>query len=307
MTKSMTKHSMTKRVKSLRILATAGFLALSVQAAAFGWGKTGHRIVGQIAENHLSGTAAGKVKEITGGRSLAQIANWPDFIRSERSWSCSYPWHYINVEDWEAIEDALPRKGSFRDCRLPKDVELPQNLIAAIDFFSEILAGDETKRAAFVQLAEMNGAEHYADSVELSALSFLVHFIGDLHQPLHVGRGGDLGGNKVAVLWFGEDSNLHSVWDEGLIEYENLSYTEFAAFLEAESKDVDLGNLKDVIAWAEDARRIRPHVYEIYGWTDRESHLPDLGYQYTHDQRTVVHEGLYRAGRRLAARLSSIF
>lgn len=298
---------MTKRVTCLRVLGVAALLALSIDASAFGWGMNGHRIVAQIGEDHLSETAAEQVKRITGGRSLAQIANWPDFIRSEPSWDCAKAWHYLTVEDGETVEEALQRKGDFRGCKVPSGVDLPQNIVQAIEFFTAVLAGDQDKRNAFVKLAEANGARFYADSVELSALSFLVHFVGDIHQPLHVGRGGDQGGNRVAVNWFGEDSNLHTVWDSRLIDGQSLSYTEFAAFLEAEGESFDLGDLNNALSWAKESNSVRFQVYEIYGYTSRENRLPDLSYQYAHDQIRLVEEGLYRGGRRLAARLSSIF
>jgi len=298
---------MTKIVTCLRVPGIAILLVLSVEVPAFGWGMNGHRIVAQIGEDHLSEAAAEQVNRITGGRSLAQIANWPDFVRSEPSWDCAKPWHYLTVEDGQPFEEALQKKGDFRGCKVPSGIVLPQNIVEAIDFFTAVLAGDPDKRAAFVKLAEANGAKFYADSVELSALSFLVHLVGDIHQPLHVGRGGDLGGNKVAVNWFGEASNLHSVWDTELVDGQNLSYTEFAAFLEAEGGNVDLGDPIDAVAWAKESNGLRFQVYEIYAYTSRDNQLPDLSYQYAHDQIRLVQDGLYRGGRRLASRLVSIF
>ena len=58
-------------------------------------------------------------------------------------------------------------------------------------------------------------------------LRLLIHIVGDVHQPLHVGRKGDRGGNDIKVTWFGESSNLHKIWDEGLIDNQQLSYTEY--------------------------------------------------------------------------------
>jgi hypothetical protein len=131
--------------------------------------------------------------------------------------------------------------------------------------------------------------------------------VGDVHQPLHVGRGGDLGGHRVSVNWFGEVSNLHGSWDEGLIESEHLSYSEFVDFLEAEQgRGLAVGNLDDVKAWAEESRKVRFKVYEIYGKTSRDNHLPELSYQYAHDQMELLEARLYKGGRRLAARLDEV-
>lgn len=292
------------------IVATA-LLAWCSQGMAFGWGATGHRIVAAIGENHLSDAARAGVSDLAGDMSLAQIATWPDFIRSESQWNCSQPWHFLTVEDWETTEEAARGTGEFRNCKLPElpdGSSLPQNVVQAIDFFSAILQGNEEASDAFERLADANSARFLNDSLELSALSFLVHLIGDVHQPLHVGRGQDRGGNKVWVNWFGELSNLHSSWDEGLIAAEKLSYTEFVAFLEAAMGSADdFGSLSDTLAWADESRKARFQVYQIYADLDYDNHLPDLSYQYAHDQSELLEQRLYRGGRRAAARLNAIF
>lgn len=289
---------------------------LSAADTVLAWGTSGHRITAQVAEDHLSPAARQAISEITGPRSLAQIATWPDFVRSDASWNCSQPWHFLTVEDDEAIDEAVEREVEFRNCSLPKDVDLPQNVVQGIEFFTAILEGDEQARSAFQKLVEHTGASYYDDSLELTALTFLVHLTGDVHQPLHVGRGGDLGGNRVAVNWFDEVSNLHSTWDEGLISKENLSFSEFVRFLEAEEgEEFANGTLggegaaqaTDPRKWAQGSRDVRLEVYEIYGSTSFDNHLPNLSYQYSHDHIGTVKARLYLGGRHLATRLNQIF
>ena len=73
---------------------------------AFSWGMIGHRVVGEIASRHLTKTASKEVKNLLGNESLAMSSNWPDFIRSDKSWNKSHPWHYVNVEDGQTYETA---------------------------------------------------------------------------------------------------------------------------------------------------------------------------------------------------------
>ena len=140
----------------------------------------------------------------------------------------------------------------------------------------------ETRRH-FEELMAANGAAPREGSVELTALCFLAHFVTDLHQPLHVGRADDRGGNSVKVNFFGEIKELHSVWDRGLIASQGLSFTEFKAFLDAElAGSVEAGD-GGPLDWAQESLEYRPRVYEIWHRTDRENYLPDLGYRYVYD------------------------
>ena len=132
------------------------------------------------------------------------------------------------------------------------------------------------------------------------ALKFLVHLVGDIHQPLHVGRREDRGGNLIQVQWFGEPSNLHKVWDEQLIEAEKLSFSEFAAFLTPPTA-------AEVEAWqqATDPRLgTRGHASAAPGvchwrWT--------VGLRLYLKQMPTVKARLLRAGVRLAGLLNTIF
>ncbi len=181
----------------LRRLSTAvpPVLFLVLPAAAAAWGPTGHRVVGQIAEDHLSAAARRGVEALIGPESLAEAATWADEIRSDPTWDKAAPWHYISIDDGETLETT--RRSSDGD------------VLWAIHHFSDVLRSADASH-------EEKG----------EALKFLVHFVGDVHQPLHVGRRADQGGNSVQVSWFGETTNLHRVWDSEMIDHEGLSFTE---------------------------------------------------------------------------------
>ncbi len=244
-------------------------LLLLTPATAHGWGYVGHRVVAQIAANHLSEDAERAVAELLGTENLPRVAIWADQIRSDPTWKHAGVWHYISVEDGEVVPGAE---------RNPDG-----DVLAAMDRCVAVLRNPEADRA---------------DRVE--ALKFLVHFVGDVHQPLHVGRRGDRGGNSVKVQWYGEPGNLHSVWDSGLIESQKLSYSEFAEHLDhPTAAQIAAWQGAGRQRWAEESKALRPRVYDIGDG--------DLGYVYTYVNLPLVEQRLLQAGVRLAGLLNEIF
>ena len=286
--------------KSTRRYAAMVVLAglLLAPRVALAWGGKGHRISGLVAQEALSDKTRLAVREIAGARTLEMLATWPDFVKSDPAWGFAYTWHWVSVEDDATLEEVLA--GSARTME-------PDNVVEAIGYLRAILAGDDERRSNFEELMSSNGAAPREGSVELTALCFLVHFVGDVHQPLHVGRAGDQGGNSIAVNFFGEIKKLHSVWDSGLIERRGLSFTEFTRFLDAELAgrvDPGTGGPEE---WAQESRAYRPRLYEIWGRTSRDNHLPELSYRYVYDHIGTVNRHLYLGGLRLAGLLNSIY
>lgn len=132
-----------------------------------------------------------------------------------------------------------------------------------------------------------------------TALAFLIHFIGDLHQPLHVGRDEDEGGNKIVVYWFGDKTNLHSVWDTKFIESQEYSYTEYAKLL-------DIATDEKVKEWQNSPMEDwfwESHVAsdQIYDASPAES---KLSYSYNFKFQSMMNEQLLKGGVRLAKLLN---
>jgi nuclease S1 len=244
-------------------------LLILVPGVAFPWGANGHRAVGRIAEHHLSAAAARGVAAILGGESLAQASTWPDEIRSDPAWDRAKPWHYVTIPDGETYESSVKSPDG--------------DVVEAIARFTRVLQDPQAT------------AE---DKVE--GLRFLVHFVGDLHQPLHVGKPGDQGGNLVKVTWFGEPTNLHAVWDEKIIESEKLSFSELADFIdhptESEVRAWQSGGLPD---WVKESMDLRARVYAIGDGK--------LGYLYAYQNGPLVKRRLLQAGIRLAGLLNAMF
>ncbi|MEZ4931966.1 MAG: S1/P1 nuclease [Saprospiraceae bacterium] len=160
----------------------------------------------------------------------ARIANedcYLLFIRSEKSWDFTKNWHFATINPDETVEEYIEKN--------KKDPKI-NDVIEAIELMKAILAGDQEKTKMFDEMIDDNKAARLKGSTKATALAFLVHFIGDVHQPMHVGKNNDYGGNKIIVQFFDKRSNLHSVWDEGIIEKEQLSFTEFSNFINKLSK-----------------------------------------------------------------------
>lgn len=231
-------------------------------SGAFAWGDLGHRVVGRIAQTHLSPEATRGVQELLGTETLAQASTWADFIRSDPDWRKADDWHWVTIPDGMTYEET--EKNPRGD------------LIEALRRFEETLADDSRP---------VEERRH--------ALRFLVHMLGDLHQPLHVGTGEDRGGNDEVVLWFDEAANLHSVWDTKILESEGLSFSELASFLmPASPEQLATWRQGTYLDWAEESRALRPLVYDL--GNER------LSWQYRHRALPVVHERLHQAGVRLA-------
>ncbi|MFZ4715054.1 MAG: S1/P1 nuclease [Bacteriovoracaceae bacterium] len=244
------------------------FVTLSlIPLKAFSWGMIGHRIVGELASKHLTAKASKQVKELLGHESLALVSTWPDFIRSDKSWDHSHPWHYVNIDDGKTYTDITKNaKG---------------DIVEAIDRMTKTLSDKKSTKASRVE-----------------ALKFLVHFVGDLHQPLHAGRAEDAGGNKISVKWFDKESNLHRVWDEDLIKHQELSYTEYTKVLDHVSKDdMKAWQAQDIHEWIKEDMDLRPLVYDIGEGK--------LGYDYNFKVASVLHSRLQKSGIRLAGILNA--
>ena len=270
-----------------------------VSNSLFAWGQNGHRIVAQICYDNLSDEVRKQVDDILGDNYLAQVATWPDFIRSEKKWNFTKPWHFATIDPDKTVAQVI------KEGKMDPKIE---NVIEAIEFMKAILAEDAAATKQFTDLMDTNKVEPMSGSVVATALAFLVHFIGDIHQPMHVGKNRDYGGNKSKVLFFDEKTNLHSVWDEGIIQKEQLSFTDFADFVDKHTAPKRAAwQESGVQTWAEESVAARENIYNtLYDITDIGSGLPKKSYLYQHDFLPVVEDRLGAAGYRAAAVVNSI-
>jgi hypothetical protein len=260
-----------------RYLLACVALAGAAPSPALAWGKTGHRVVAALADAQLSGLARAHVKELLGVESLDEAATWPDDMRSApgQFWQkTATPWHYVTLNG--IVYDHAPPEGDALD---------------ALNRYRATLQ-DPNANIADKQLA----------------LRFIVHLVGDLHQPLHVGKCCDKGGNEVKVKWFGRDLNLHSVWDSALVEEEQLSFTELAAKLQRHTSNADVLAWWDINPrdWISESAQLRETVYPERNRKDPKA-PPELSYGYVYKYTPLMEQRLKQAGVRLAAYLNDIY
>ena len=234
------------------------------------WGQTGHRVVGLIAERHLTKKAKANIDKILGGESLAMVSNYMDGIKSDPTFKHMDPWHYCTIPEGNTYEQAgTPAEG---------------DIIATIERLKKELA-----------------SQQFTDVDEAFAIKMLTHLVGDIHQPLHVGTGKDRGGNDVKLKYFWENSNLHRVWDSDMIDSQQLSYTEWAEWLQAPEKTkVQAWQKNSTTDWAYESMTYRGQVYAI-------PEDGSLSYRYNFDNIDAVKLRLLQAGIRLAGVLNEIY
>jgi hypothetical protein len=251
--------------KTLAIVVLASFYS----SCCFAWGPTGHRVTGWIAEQHLSKKAKKEISRILGDQSLAMASTWMDEIRSDSLYDYTSDWHWVTIPDGKTY--AQTEKNEHGDL-----LETIERLAAALK--SRTLDAKE----------------------EREYLKMLIHLIGDVHQPLHVGGSNDHGGNDIKVTWFRSTSNLHRVWDSDMIDDTKLSYTELAASLDKpDAATILLWQKSNVHTWATESMAYRDQVYR-YG-------NGSLGYRYAYENFHIVRHRLLQAGVRLAGVLNSIY
>ncbi len=239
------------------------------------WGMNGHRIVAAIAERHLLPVTRYRIAELIGHYPLAYVANWADWYRSTPEGRHTSSWHYVNI----------PAGATYAG----PESDTPEDLIQAMRFQEGVL-GDTT-----------SSREERA-----MALKFLVHFIGDAHQPLHAGYGSDRGGNDIAVRWLGAPANLHGVWDYLLLEHQGLSYTEYVDFLDfASPEEIVAWTHSRDLDWIAESRALLDQVYAPVRSAGADS-VPNLGWDYANTMTPVMEQRLLQGGIRLAGVLNRV-
>lgn len=257
------------RPRRARVSATMLLLCLP---GALGWGRDGHRIVAEIASRHLTAKAREELNNLLKDERLPDVSTWADDVRNEAAYRWSAPLHYVNIpKDAEGYD-------ATRDC--PKG----ECVVEAVRKYRDVLA--DGKAAA-------------ADRVE--ALKFLVHFVGDLHQPLHAGYAADRGGNDITVEFLGESMNLHALWDTGLLGRTGKMWTHYAEELHQRITDENrkAWSSTDPGVWATESFRLAvSHAYALP--EDRR-----IGEAYYVRNRPVIEDRLSAAGVRLALMINA--
>ena len=246
------------------------FTLLPLTAAA--WGATGHRTIGEMAESLLTDKAKKEVTAIFGNCSVAMMSIWGDMVRSDSTYNYTNTWHYTNLDSElnRSAFDTLVMKQNNSEC-VYRVMELTAHL------------------------------KQYPNDTNM--LKMLVHIAQDMYCPMHLARAEDLGGNRIRFQWLGRETNLHSLWDDGFIDFQKLSYTEYANHLRRVyplRKVVFKGNNADILNWAWATYQTTAIVYDSQ---------PYLGkpYIYNFKYSSLLEKRLVTAAEHLAAILNYIY
>ncbi|MCB0350273.1 MAG: S1/P1 nuclease [Bdellovibrionales bacterium] len=279
-------------------------VSLFISINSFGWAELGHQVTAEIAEQILSQDAKtmSAIRSIVGLEPLAIGAAWPDIVKSDARFNDFSPYHYMTI---------------YRDSK--KSVS--KNALTVLNRYPAILTDSR-----------------YSRESKMIAFRFILHVVGDIHQPLHVGNEFDYGGNACRVKWqpnaksSGQETNLHSVWDEELvnnmatkmrseskINYKFFGYKEVSNILMAKYKSLIASSSQDVDvdAWVADSQRLREtEVYpdkladDARPYCSRGGHVsnvPVLDAQYINAKRDLVEKRLVLGGIHLANLLRKVF
>jgi len=261
-----------KRIQKIVLLAFIIYMPLQSMA----WGVLGHRIVGEIADSYLTKKTKRAIKDILGDESVAMSSNWGDFIKSDPAYGYLYNWHFINFKGGLSTEDIL--------AYLEKDT--------SVDAYTKI-------NYCAAQLKDNSVAKEN----KVLYLRMLIHIVGDVHQPLHVGRPDDKGGNTIKILWFSTPANLHQVWDEKLVDFQQLSYTEYATAINHTTKEQRKEwQQQPVSQWIADSYKIAEKIYGDITMPDQK-----LDYKYNFNYLAILNQQLLKGGVHLAGLLNEIF
>jgi hypothetical protein len=246
-------------------------LLIAAPTAALAWGSEGHRIVAEIAEQHLDPVAAKQVRDllaIENATTLADVANWPDQIRRQRPETAS--WHFVDVPI------SAPGYDATRDCAGGNCV------VAKIDQFTAELR---------------NGSA--PPQQRLEALKFVVHFVGDLHQPLHASDNDDRGGTEIRVTFEGHRTNLDAVWDSGIlapaVQGDERAYA-LRLVRDITPEKITAWQAGSTVDWANQSHAVA--VGAIYGRLPHDTGMLPAAYENV--ALPIANEQLERAGVRLA-------
>src|ERR1700712_1997313 len=253
-----------------------GILLICLPLLSMAWGQEGHRIAGQIADSYLTPKARAAIKAILGNESIAIASNWADFIRSDPNYDYLTNWHFVDPDK-----------------------------IYAYPELKDYLAHD-TNVDAYTKLnflaAELKKKNLTAEN-KLLYLRMLIHLVEDIHQPLHVGHAEDKGGNDIKVNWYQTSTNLHSIWDSQLIEFQQLSYMEYTAAINHTTAAERAALQKAPISmWVFESNQLAEKIYSEVKSGDTLN-----TYKYNFNHIGIVNQQLLKAGVRLAGLLNEIF
>lgn len=262
----------------MKLRAIFPLLTLFLSIFLLSWGYTGHRTIGLIAENHLNPKAKLAIKNLLGDTTIADACTWADDVRREPQFRKTGDWHFLN----------LPLGLNFESFKKYIDTTSKENIYSALLQSQQSLINPKSTKQQ-----------------QIYALKFIMHFVGDLHQPMHISRAEDKGGNTIQLNYEGKGTNLHSLWDTKMLERQGLTFTQLAA----KYSNVPAGLIKQwqkdtLIQWIWESYQISS---TLYAEVDAMGKRTIGGDEYDQKHLPIVEKRIQQAGIRLAGVLNKIY
>ncbi|WP_316798328.1 S1/P1 nuclease [Pedobacter frigidisoli] len=250
-------------------------MSLICIALLFGsWGFFGHKTVATIAEQHLSIKAKEAVKLLLENESMIDVASWADEVRNQPAYKNTANWHFVN------LPPGL-NKRKFRDSITTLKTD---NLLSALELNEHIIQDPNATKAQ-----------------KVVALKFIIHLVGDAHQPMHVSRAEDKGGNTIQVQFDGKGTNLHSLWDSRLLDHQGLSIAELSSKDQIGRAKIRRWQRAAPVDWLYESYRISSKLYEEIEANNK------LGEDYYQSHIDIANKRIEMGGIRLAGVLNELF
>lgn len=251
-----------------KVIVSITFLVsiLIFPVKTFAWGKKGHALVAEVAFNYLDENTKKIVLQYLDGTTIEDAANWMDNIKSDHSFDYMKPYHYANFEKGANVEETNGSNIIYQLNQTIKDLQNKKNL-----------TNEQIK----------------------TKIQIIFHLIGDLHQPLHVGYGDDKGGNTVEIYYNYKVTNLHSLWDSGIIESKNINLGDCISSNKFSKLELDKIKEINVVNWGNDSRNLLDKIYKINANNPSD--------EYIDSSVNLIKTQIFKAGVRLAAVLKQAF
>jgi len=251
------------------------FVGLVLSFILVSWGYDGHYAVGAIANNHLSPNAQAAVKNLLGHKSMADVASYADELRSDPGYKSTGEFHFVNI----------PLGLNYEQFSAYVKSDSRENIYKGIIGFMHQLQDPKTNK-----------------STKEFALEFLIHLVGDAHQPMHISRVEDKGGNSTSVTFLNGGTNLHSLWDSGLLFHQHINYKDLAAKYDtATPEQIQQWQSDNVMIWLWESYQITTILYK------EAADNPNFDETYYQEHIPIVKNRIEKAGIRLAGLLNDIY
>ena len=253
---------------------TIAFMLIGSTFLFGSWGFFGHKTVATIAENHLTPEAKTAIKVLLGTESLVDVASWADEVRNQPEYKSTAGWHFVN------LPVGLSRSQFKDSIQAIKN----ENLLTALALNESIIRDSAATKAQ-----------------KIVALKFIVHLVGDAHQPMHVSRAEDKGGNTIQVQFDGKGTNLHSLWDSRLLDHQGLSILQLSEKNDVGKSKTRKWQRATPIDWLFESYKISSKLYEEVAQNNK---LDEAYYQ---SHIGIVNKRIEIGGIRLAGVLNELF